>query len=221
VFTPCIYANACTSYYARVPAFFVFLIESSYNACLVTTEQYDKSIQTGELQLPGFWARASHFGLPIVFLFLALFIPGFHLYLFFQGSPAAFFIVELWVILGFLIFSLLLFWMQKRRLKFRVVQTRLNAATMKLIIENVARELEWKGEFTSEKVYEAKTHPGFFSGSWGEQITILFADGRVFVNSICDPDQRNSVFSNERNRENEDTLVKCINDTEKLNSVTN
>ena len=111
--------------------------------------------------------------------------------------------------------------MQKRRLKLRVVQTRLNTATLKLIIDQVARELEWKGEFTSDNVYEAKTRPGFFSGSWGEQITILFADGRVFVNSICDPDQRNSVFSNERNRENEDTLVKCINDTEKLNSVTN
>ena len=26
----------------------------------MTKEQYDRSIQTGELQLPGFWAKATH-----------------------------------------------------------------------------------------------------------------------------------------------------------------
>jgi len=109
----------------------------------------------------------------------------------------------------------------KTQVKVPGCSNQVNTATLKLIIDQVARELEWKGEFTSDNVYEAKTRPGFFSGSWGEQITILLPDGRVFVNSICDPDQRNSVFSNGRNRENENTLVKCINDTEKLNPVVN
>ncbi len=187
----------------------------------MTKDQYNRSIQTGELQLPGFWAKATHFSLPVFSLFVAMLLPVLHLYHFLSGESAPFASGEVWIICIVLLLSLLFFWMQKRRLKFRVVQTRLNAATMKLVIENVAKALEWKGTFTSENVYEAKTHPGFFSGSWGEQITVLLADGRVFVNSICDPDQKTSVFSNGRNRENGNTLVKCIKDTEKVNTVIN
>lgn len=71
-------------------------------------------------------------------------------------------------------------------------------------------------EFTSatNDAFIANTNPGFFSGSWGEQITVLFYQDSVFVNSICDPNKRSSVISWGRNSENEDTLIDKINEAE-------
>ena len=56
----------------------------------------------------------------------------------------------------------------------------------------------------------AKTHPSFSSGSWGEQITILFDNRTILVNSICDLDKKNSVVSMGRNKQNENTLINEI-----------
>ncbi len=62
-----------------------------------------------------------------------------------------------------------------------------------------------------EKIIIAKTHPSIFSGSWGEQITILFDDDRILINSICDPDKKSSVVSMGRNKKNVSKLLEEIN----------
>jgi hypothetical protein len=177
----------------------------------MSREQYEKSVATGELQLPDFWAKLSHFGL-VLFL---LFIPAMFLFIllldFLRGNPTSFRTEELWFILTPLVLSFVFFRIQKSRLKFQVIKTTLKRDEIVNIIEQVAHQLEWKGRFFSREIYEAKTDPGFFSGSWGEKITILLADNQVFVNSICDPDKRSSVVSMGRNRENEETLVESIN----------
>jgi len=106
--------------------------------------------------------------------------------------------------------------LQKRRLKFKHITTTLTRAQIEAIIHRVGDELEWKGHFVSSNAYKAKTYPGFFSGSWGEAITILLAGNSVFVNSICDPDKRGSLASFGRNRENENTLIESIKRAEQL-----
>ncbi|WP_136668314.1 hypothetical protein [Flavobacterium sp. H122] len=78
------------------------------------------------------------------------------------------------------------------------------------IIEKVAKELEWTSYVVNKKMIIAKTHPNFFSGSWGEQITILFDKNQVLVNSICDPDKRSSVVSMGRNTKNMNRLIEEI-----------
>ena len=75
------------------------------------------------------------------------------------------------------------------------------------IFEKVAKELEWTLYVNNKKMIIAKTHPSFFSGSWGEQITILFDKNRVLVNSICDLEKRSSVVSMGRNKKNMNRLI--------------
>jgi hypothetical protein len=76
----------------------------------------------------------------------------------------------------------------------------------------VAEKLKWEFISTTNDAYIAKTNPGFFSGSWGEQISVLFYQDSVFVNSICDPNKRSSVVSWGRNSENENTLIDKISE---------
>jgi len=182
----------------------------------MTREEYDRLVATGELQLNGFWANATHFSLPIACLILVVAFPAVHLYLFLQGGPSSFNIVELLVALVVTMLGFLFFRLQKSRLKFKVIQTTLTRAQIVAIIERVGVELEWKGAFITNDIYKAKTNPGFFSGSWGEEITILLPGNRLFVNSICDPDQKTSMVSAGRNRENEDTLIESIKRAEQL-----
>jgi hypothetical protein len=78
------------------------------------------------------------------------------------------------------------------------------------IIELTGEELKWRPHYIDDQAVVAKTSPEFWSGSWGEQITILFDNGEILVNSICDPDSRSSVFSNGRNTENINLLVERV-----------
>lgn len=174
-------------------------------------KQYDKAIATGELPLSGFWEKFSHFGLAFFCLIFPAVLVFFHLFQYFQGDPAPYQIWQAWFMGLPLALGYLVFFIQKRRLKFKVVQTTLSREQVKTIIKQLAAQLEWTGHFTSAKVYQATTSPGFFSGSWGEQITILLPDNRVWVNSICDLKKRSSVVSMGRNRKNEQTIIDQVN----------
>lgn len=178
----------------------------------MTEEIYEKSIETGELQLVGFSDTLSHFGIVFFCLFMPLTIFSLHLIDFFQGRRTSFKEGEFWIVFAPSIVALIFYWIQKRRLKFRIVQTDLKRDQLLKIINDVAKELKWKKISSNIKVYKARTDPSFFSGSWGEQITILFYEENVFVNSICDLDKRSSVISWGRNRENEKTLIDRINE---------
>jgi len=183
----------------------------------MTKEECNISIATGERQLPGFWAKATHYGVVLFCLFFpAIFLCN-YLFNYLKGTQLPFDASELciFVVLPF-VFGVLLFMLQKRRLKFKHITTTLTRAQIEAIIHRVGDELEWKGHYVSSNAYKAKTYPGFFSGSWGEAITILLAGNSVFVNSICDPDKRGSLASFGRNRENENTLIESIKRAEQL-----
>lgn len=78
------------------------------------------------------------------------------------------------------------------------------------IIEEVGKELKWVPNSRNEYVFKARTFPGFFSGSWGEQITILFGKNEIYINSICDLQKQGSVVSMGRNRKNMRLLLNRI-----------
>lgn len=177
----------------------------------MTQEQFDRSIARGEVLLTGFWQKEAHYGAPFFLLFLSAISIVTSGYYYSDENSTAFLKIILWVNIVLLSLSYLIYRIQKYRLKFQVVDTTLNHAQIKKVIELVADQLEWKGQFTGNDIYEAKTDPGFFSGSWGEQITILIACNKVFVNSICDLDKRSSIVSFGRNAKNEDVLIESIN----------
>jgi hypothetical protein len=180
----------------------------------MTKEIYHKSIETGEFQLVGFWVNFTHFGLVIYLLFMPLMVLFFHLIDFFQNNPNFFQEGEIWIIVIPPILAALFYWLQKRRLKFCVVKTVLNQVQLKEILISVSKQLNWILGSGTANVYTATTNPGFFSGSWGEQITVLFYEDSVFINSICDPNKKSSVVSWGRSNRNEQSLIDAINEAE-------
>ena len=175
----------------------------------MTKEQINYSIETGVMKL-GNWDKFTHYGI-VGFLFM---IPGmfifFHLKDAFQETARPFREGEIWFMIIPSILGLFFYQLQRNRLKFKSIDTKLTRDELNEIIEKVANELEWRPYVNTKEIIIAKTHPGFFSGSWGEQITILFDKNRILVNSICDPDKRSSIVSMGRNKKNMDRLSEEI-----------
>lgn len=92
------------------------------------------------------------------------------------------------------------FFIQKRRLKFKIIYISVNKNTFDEVIEQTSRELEWKIKKTANNTVVAKS--GFSWRSWGEQITIIWCKDKILFNSICDPDSRPSVSSFGMNKAN-------------------
>ncbi len=110
----------------------------------------------------------------------------------------------------FALIALFFFFIQKNRLKFKSVKTNLPVDRIKEIVEKTAKQLEWCIEIVDEKIIIAKTHPKWWTGSWGEQITIIFDNSRIMINSVCDPAKHASVVSMGRNKKNINTLITNI-----------
>ena len=172
----------------------------------MTDEQILNSINTDRLTLNS-WEKFKHY-LIVVFLFITpiLFIYDFLKDLV-KASPKQMSLETLLFItvpsvLGFLFYNL-----QRNRLKFKIVETNLKRSELDNIIDQVATELKWTIIKNENQIVEAKTHPSLLSGSWGEQITILFDNKRVLVNSICNLERRSSVVSMGRNRKNTNRII--------------
>ena len=110
----------------------------------------------------------------------------------------------------FLVFTLLLLWNQWNRLAFKTTTTTLPRKEINLIIENLARDLGWHVTVNNKRLVKAYTYPSFFTGSWGEMITIIFDEDTVMINSICNPNERTSMSSMGRNRKNEQRFLNEI-----------
>ena len=175
----------------------------------MTEEEIKYSIETGELKISN-WDKFSHYGIVAFFFIIPTMFLFFHIKDYLQGTPKPMKEGEIWFIIVPVILGYLFYRLQKKRLAFKSIETSLTREQLNSIIENVAHKLEWHQYLNNEKVFIAKTFPSFFSGSWGEQITILFDKNRLLINSICDPDKKSSVVSMGRNKKNMDTLIEEI-----------
>ncbi|WP_124642924.1 hypothetical protein [Amniculibacterium aquaticum] len=104
----------------------------------------------------------------------------------------------------------LLYFMQKKKLKFKTIKINNSKEKILECIEKVAEKLKWYPEEITDEYIIAKTRPSFFSGSWGEEITIVFDGNKILINSICDPDKQSSVVSMGRNKKNVNILINEI-----------
>ena len=174
----------------------------------MTQEQIRYAKETGNLHL-SFWDKFTHYGIVLGIGAIPLVVVGAILINNTKHSkPVGSFLVLFAIVPS--IVAVIAFILQKNRLKFEVVVTSLEQEKIEAIIEDVAKKLNWEFYKKNKEIIVAKTHPSFFSGSWGEQITILLDKNKVFVNSICDPDKRSSVTSMGRNKKNEKTLIKAL-----------
>ncbi len=178
----------------------------------MTEEQITQSLEAKELKLVG-WRKYTHYSIVGFFFLIAAFVLILDLKDILSSTARG--LEQMWVFqLVFLIvplgLGLLYYKIQRNKLKFRIVKTNLTREELEKIIQQVSSELKWLVIAIDNKVIEAKTSPGFLSGSWGELITILFDKQTVLVNSICDPDKRASVVSFGRNKRNTDRLIEEI-----------
>ena len=101
-----------------------------------------------------------------------------------------------------LIPALLFYFIQKRRLKFTVINISIDKEKFHKASELTADKLGWTIQHISTDSVIAVRQGGFLSGSWGELITIIRDSDKVLINSICDPDNIVSVASYGWNKKN-------------------
>ena len=104
--------------------------------------------------------------------------------------------------------------MQYRKLFFEKVETKLSIDELYEVIQKVGAQHEWSCEYAGDDCFVGHTSPGFFSGSWDEQIFVVFDKGQVWINSICDLNQRASITSFGRTKKNIRLLKKAIAEAE-------
>lgn len=175
----------------------------------MTEEDIRHSIEKNEVKLT-FWGKIIHYGVVGYLMFIMVLAILSQLSNTANKPAKPLTEGEIWVFIVIVPVIFFIYKLQRRRLKFKSVETNLKRKEINDIIREVALELKWTLESVNENFIVAKTHPGFFSVSWGEQITIIFDQNRVLVNSICDPDKRSSVTSMGRNRKNEMKLMNEI-----------
>ena len=177
----------------------------------MTADNISTSIKTGNLQLTN-RDKLAHYGIVGFLLFIFFMLVLFYVRNLFTDTrytPETSKVLAIGAIIPGLL-GILFYIIQRKRLKLKVTETSLPRATLDKIVAEVAEKLNWKFYIMEEKVIVAKTSPSFFSGSWGEQITILFEKDKVYVNSICDPNKQSSVVSLGRNKKNVNTLLQAI-----------
>lgn len=107
-----------------------------------------------------------------------------------------------------LIPAVALYYIQKRRLKFKVIDVAVDADTFIDAAKETALQLDW--EITERKSNLIVARSGFSWRSWGELITIIRDKDRILFSSICDPDNIASVASWGMNRLNLKTFEQHV-----------
>lgn len=167
--------------------------------------KFNDVITTGRLPLSGSQAFTHY---TVVFSFAGLSLFG--IYLMLTSEDTASFERSLYGCIIFVALSLLFYVIQKRRLRFIVMDTILNRNQLQQVIDYVASRRDWKKTTQGEHHYTATSYDGFLGGSWGEYITILFHNNKIYFNSICDPDKRTSVTAWGRNWEHARLFKKAV-----------
>lgn len=179
----------------------------------MTSQQIKRSIETGELQLSS-GQKFTHYSIVFFFTLIPLVWIAMIVYNYIIGKAPFFDEILMYFMTIPIILVLLFYIIQKRKLKFTIIETTLTRDELNSIIANVAQRLEWMTFNNNKSFYIAKTYPGFLSGSWGEQITILFDKNKLLINSICDPDKI-SIVSMGRNRTHVTTLIEEIKNAQR------
>lgn len=107
-----------------------------------------------------------------------------------------------------LIPAIAFYFLQKRRLKFKVIDVAVDKDTFVNAANETAKDLEW--EIVEQKSNLIVAKSGFSWRSWGELITIIRDNDRILFNSICDPDNKPSVASWGMNKVNYKTFEQHV-----------
>lgn len=109
--------------------------------------------------------------------------------------------------LFFIALSILFYFIQKRRLRFSEFNIHYTKDAFDKALKKTVEELKWK-IIEKRKGYVRACRNWDGSASWGELITIKQDNGRILINSICNPEAiLISVISYGWNRKNVRTFI--------------
>ncbi|MGK6353483.1 hypothetical protein [Parapedobacter sp. DT-150] len=91
------------------------------------------------------------------------------------------------VSLAFVALSILFYFIQKRRLRFREFNIPCTNEAFDKALKKTSEELKWK-IVAKRKGYVRAYRDWNWSASWGELITIKREGDRILINSICNPE---------------------------------
>lgn len=168
-----------------------------------------KCIKKNELQL-SFWNKISHYWAVIFALIIPICSIIYKIIDAINKTERSSRDGEIYLFVIPITLSFLFYLLQKKRLSFKIVETKLNIDEIYKIVDETAKELGWIINKRTNKYLTANTNPKFTSGSWGEQITIIFIENKILVNSICDLNKKSSLVSMGRNKKNEQTFINNI-----------
>jgi hypothetical protein len=179
----------------------------------MTPAAIKQSLESGKLALSG-WEWFTHFEPAFALAFIASLMPAFSVYdLLTVGEivlpdsvPKVFFVATVIPATA----AVLLYTYRQRELILTRIDTDRSRQEITTAIVELAGKNDWEVRNKTKRYMVLRTHPRFWSGSWGERMTVLFEKDKVWVNSICDPEKQASVVSMGRNRQNVAALIVTI-----------
>lgn len=168
--------------------------------------------QTKRLKLSR-WQTLEHYFVVILFLFISCF-PLFSLFEIYitktyDGVRSANELIT--AALPMVVLAIVLYFIQKRRLRFREIRIEYTDQEFKEALQRTASEYKWNIKRHNTNVCRAYRSSDW-TGSWGEMITIIKDKDRVLLNSICDPNQWSSITSYGWNKRNINIFLKNLVD---------
>ena len=168
-----------------------------------------KCIDKNELQL-NFWNKIDHYSVVVFVLIIPISLAFFKIKDILDKTEKPSREGEIYLFIIPIIFAILFYLLQKKRLRFKIAETKLTIGEIYKVVDETAIELDWIINQRKNSYFTANTNPKFTSGSWGEQITVIFTEKKILVNSICDLNKITSLVSMGRNKKNEQTLINNI-----------
>ena len=149
----------------------------------------------------------THYALPSLMAFVAFCMLLFNLFSLIYGWGV---LLPIWALCIPLLLALLLFRVQRNRLDFEEVPTRLSVEEIGTLFIELAEEHEWTIDHLGHDCIVAHTNPSMWSPTWGEQIFVVYDSGRMWLNSVNNLDRRSSIVSFGYTRRNVRWVVEAI-----------
>lgn len=171
--------------------------------------EYDYNIKRLRLKGKGYFGHYAFVLLPLIPAFMSFF----NYIQFLNGtSEGVITKYDLFKDAGiFTIIALVLLLLQFNRLKFKIIETNISTEAVLDLCRKFARINNLELRFQSQNEFVAVSN-GFLSfGTWGEMLTVIIQDKKVYINSICDPYKRPNLISMGKNKAYKRALIKTIN----------
>ena len=175
----------------------------------------DFVLRTRRLALPVSWA-VTHYAMPSLMVLILFGMLVFNLFSLIYDWGV---LLPLWAFCVPLLLALVLFRVQRNRLDFEAVPSRLSVEEIRDLFVELAETHGWSIDHLGHDCIVAHTNPSIWSPTWGEQIFVVYDRGQVWLNSVNDLDKRSSIVSFGYTRRNVRRVVEAIRAWEQAGDI--